>query len=181
MEMIVLAQFIGVLALGALFGGLLGYYGKCTNGACLLTATPQRGALYGMVLAGLFGIPMLTNRAAVGSVAPEDSDVIHVQSTADFDQQVLQAGGTPVLVDFYSLTCGPCRRLSPTIEKLATQYKDRANVVKVNIDKVPELASRYNIYAIPAILIFSNGKEYKRITGYNSEKTYVVALDELLS
>ena len=55
------------------------------------------------------------------------------------------------------------------------------NVVKVNIDKVPELASRYNIYAIPAILIFSNGKEYKRITGYNSEKTYVVALDELLS
>lgn len=181
MERIVIIQFIGILALGALFGGLLGYYGKCTSGACVLTATPKRGAIYGMVLAGLFAFPMLTNRAAIGSVAPEDSDVIHIDSVAAFEQQVLQAG-KPVLVDFYSTTCGPCRRLSPTIEKLATQYKDRANVVKVNVDKVPELAGKYNINAIPAIVIFSSdGTETKRIIGYNAKKTYTAALDELLS
>lgn len=180
METIAIIQFAGVLSLGAFFGSLLGYYGKCTAGACLLTATPKRGAVYGMVLAGLFGFPMLTNQAAVGSIAPEDSDVIHIDSVAAFQQQVLQAG-KPVLVDFYSLTCPPCRKLSPTIEKLATQYKDQASVVKVDVDKIPELAAKYNIYGIPTILIFSNGEETKRIIGYNSKKKYTKTLDELLS
>jgi thioredoxin 1 len=122
---------------------------------------------------------MLTNRVALGSIAPEDSDVIHIDSVAAFEQAVLQAG-KPVLVDFYSITCAPCRKLSPTIETLATQYKDRAGVVKVNVDKLPELAAKYNIYGIPAILIFSNGEETKRIIGYNAKKTYTAAFDELL-
>jgi len=173
-----LLPILFALAIGAALGGLLGYYGKCSTGACPLTATPRRGALYGIVLAALFVVPNVLSRAR--DVVYENSSVVRVATAADFDRQVIQAGG-PVLVDFYSPTCPPCRKLGPTIEKLADQYKDRAVVVKVNVDNMPQLAQKYGISSIPAVILFSNGREAKRIIGYNPKQTYVNALDNARS
>jgi len=173
-----LLPIISVLAIGAALGGALGYYGKCNTGTCPLTSTPRRGAIYGLVLAALFILPNVMSRAY--DVAPENSSVVRVKTVADFEQQVVRAG-QPVLVDFYSPTCPPCRKLGPTIERLADQYKDQAVVAKVNVDDIPELAQKYGISSIPAVILFLNGQETQRIIGYNPEQTYVKAIDNLRS
>jgi len=171
-----LLPIIFTLAIGAALGGALGYYGKCSTGTCPLTSTPKRGALYGLVLAALFVAPNLMSRTS--DVVPENSSVVRVETLADFEQHVIQAD-QPVLVDFYSPTCPPCRKLGPTIEKLSDQYKDKAVVVKVNVDNLPELAQKYGISSIPAVILFSNGQETQRIIGYNSEQIYTNAINKL--
>lgn len=173
-----LLPIVFALAIGAALGGALGYYGKCSTGTCPLTATPSRGALYGLVLAALFAVPNLMSRAQ--DTVPENSSVIRITTVDEFQQQVIQAKQT-VLVDFYSPTCPPCRKLSPTIETLATQYKNQAVVAKVNVYDIPELAEKYDISSIPAVILFLNGQEAKRIIGYNSEQTYANAIDNLSS
>jgi len=66
-------------------------------------------------------------------------------------------------------------------ERMATEYKDQAVVAKVNVYDVPELAEKYGISSIPAVILFSNGQEAERIVGYNSEQTYANAIDNLSS
>jgi len=174
----ILLPVIIALAIGAALGGLLGYYGKCSTGTCPLTSTPKRGAIYGLVLAGLFAVPNVLSRAR--DAVPENSAVVRIHTVAELEQQIVQASG-PVLVDFWSPTCPPCRKLGPIIEKLADQYKDQAVVAKVNVNDIPELARTYGISSIPAVILFSNGQEAQRIIGYNTKETYTKAIDNLSS
>lgn len=178
MNMTTLLPIVVTLAIGAALGGALGYYGKCSTGTCPLTSTPKRGAIYGLVLAALFAVPNIMSRAR--DAVPENSSVVRVKTVAEFELQVAQAM-QPVLVDFYSPTCPPCRKLGPTIEKLADQYKDQAVIAKVNVDDLPELARKYGISSIPAVILFSNGQEANRIIGYNAKEIYANALDNLRS
>lgn len=85
-------------------------------------------------------------------------------TSADFDTQVLQSG-VPVLVDFWAQWCGPCRRVAPEVDAVAEQLGEKAKVVKVDIDAEPELASRYKVMSIPALLIFKEGKVVDQIVG----------------
>ncbi|MBP8911216.1 MAG: thioredoxin [Phycisphaerae bacterium] len=105
---------------------------------------------------------------------------IQIRTSEDFDTLVLRAG-QPVLVDFYSPTCGPCRMLAPTIAKLAEQYEGRAGVYKVNVEALPELASRYGIQGVPSVLFFQKGEEVNRLVGLRPQDAYSVVLDRLLS
>lgn len=82
---------------------------------------------------------------------------------SDFREKVLQAPG-PVLVDFYADWCGPCRMIAPVLEELARE-EPQARIVKVNVDHSPQLASQYGIDAIPALLVFENGRPTKREMG----------------
>ena len=70
-----------------------------------------------------------------------------------------------VLVDFYANWCGPCKMLSPILEKIKNDIK----IVKVDIDKYPELARNYGVMSIPCIILFDNGNELKRNIGYIPE------------
>jgi thioredoxin 1 len=88
--------------------------------------------------------------------------VLHVD-TNGFQHEVLDTDA-PVLVDFYADWCGPCRRLAPTLDRVARQRPD-AKVVKVNIDKSPELAARYRVESIPTVIVFKQGKVASRQTG----------------
>jgi len=63
----------------------------------------------------------------------------------------------PVMVDFWAPWCGPCRMVSPVIEKLAGKYSGKIKVVKVNVDDNQELAIKYNVMSIPMIMLFKNG------------------------
>lgn len=77
----------------------------------------------------------------------------------NFDKDVLEASHVrPVLVDFWAPWCGPCRILSPTLEKLAEEAGDSWTLIKVNTESEPELAVRYNIRGIPTVKLFVNGK-----------------------
>jgi len=84
------------------------------------------------------------------------SGTVSYVGQADFAHQVLESD-VPVLVDFYADWCGPCRALGPVLDQLAEAVPD-AKIVKVDVDENPELAARYRIDSIPALMVFKNGR-----------------------
>jgi thioredoxin 1 len=103
---------------------------------------------------------------------------VFITSQADFDRLVLNAT-QPVLVDFYSDSCGPCRMLAPTIEKIARQYEGRAAIYKVDVAQLSELARHYDVQGIPTVVFFDKGKEVQRLVGLRSQGAYTKVLDRL--
>lgn len=77
-------------------------------------------------------------------------------TTANFDQEVLQAGKT-VLVDFYADWCGPCKMMGPVVEELAGEQPD-VKVCKINIDEEMAVAQKYGVMSIPTFIAFKNGE-----------------------
>lgn len=78
-------------------------------------------------------------------------------SDSDFENEVLEAD-TPVLVDFWAEWCGPCKALSPLVDEVADDMKDKVKVVKVNIDESPEAPTKYGVRGIPTLMIFKDGQ-----------------------
>jgi thioredoxin 1 len=97
-----------------------------------------------------------------------------------FEQQVLQSD-KPVLVDFWAEWCAPCKALSPTIDALATAYKDKVLVGKLDTDANPQTSSKHGISAIPTVILFHNGEIKEKFVGLRSEKDFKEALDALVS
>jgi thioredoxin 1 len=85
----------------------------------------------------------------------------------------------PVLVDFWAPWCGPCRALTPTIEKLATEYEGKVRVGKLNTDTNQQIPTDLGISAIPTVLIFQGGKEVERLVGGSSESKFKASLSKL--
>ena len=85
-----------------------------------------------------------------------------------------------VLVDFFAMWCGPCKMLTPTIEKVAAEFDGKVTIVKVNIDDEPELAHQYGIQSIPTLVYFKNGKEVNRSVGMVVRGDIVASLNTLL-
>jgi len=71
----------------------------------------------------------------------------------------------PVLIDFYADWCGPCRVLSPEVQKAAKLLGDSAKVLKINVDKNPAVSQAYKIQSIPTLMIFKNGQLLWRKSG----------------
>lgn len=74
-----------------------------------------------------------------------------------------------VLVDFYATWCGPCQLISPIIEEIAKE-NENIKVIKIDVDKFPELSRKYGIMSIPTLMVFSEGKEVKKHIGYLDKK-----------
>ncbi|MGL5873081.1 MAG: thioredoxin [Xenococcaceae cyanobacterium] len=83
---------------------------------------------------------------------------------SSFDE-LLTNTEVPVLVDFYATWCGPCQMMSPILEQVGGHLKDRLQVVKIDTDKYPELATQYQIHALPTLVLFKNGEPIERIEG----------------
>ena len=86
----------------------------------------------------------------------------------------------PVFVDFWAEWCGPCRMVSPTVEELSKEYKDKVNFVKVNVDQNNELASKYNVFSIPTLAIFRDGKVIAQTAGAASKESLRTYIDKYL-
>lgn len=82
----------------------------------------------------------------------------------NFEAEVLQSDIT-VLVDFYSDSCVPCKRLSPVLAEIEEQYADTLKVAKVNINFDAELVEKYEIQVAPTLIFFKNGEETARLRG----------------
>jgi len=80
-------------------------------------------------------------------------------------QELLASTQVPVLVDFYATWCGPCQIMAQIIEQVNSQISNRLQVVKIDTDKYPGLASEYGIEALPTLVLFKNGQPVDRIEG----------------
>jgi thioredoxin 1 len=172
------------IAIGGIIGAGMGYFGKCSTGACPLTATPLRGSLYGAFMGALFAGLGAGGGARAEKVPMEIREsgkqaVIQVLDMPQFEAQVTNGKGV-VLVDMYSDRCPPCKALAPTIDKLAHDYKGRAIIAKVNVDKVPEAASKFGVSGIPAVFILKDGEIQQNLVGLRGSGEYAQHLDALL-
>lgn len=95
-------------------------------------------------------------------------------------QELLDSSRIPVLVDFYATWCGPCQIMSPVLEQIGTQLRDRLQVVKIDTDKYPALASHYQIQALPTLVLFKNGQPVERIEGVMQAPQLIQYLQTLL-
>lgn len=92
----------------------------------------------------------------------------------DFDDTVLKAS-VPVLVDFYADWCGPCKMVAPLVDEIAHQHIGKILVAKVDTDRAPEVATKYGIRSIPTLIIFRDGAEVERSTGFEPERVRTLA------
>jgi thioredoxin 2 len=80
-----------------------------------------------------------------------------------FDAEIVAS--VPVVVDFWAEWCGPCRMVSPLLERLARDYAGRMKLVKLDVDGAPDIAARYAVQGIPLLVVLRDGREVDRLVG----------------
>ncbi len=98
----------------------------------------------------------------------------------DFQEKVLKAD-KPVVVDFWAKWCSPCLKMEPMIEELSKEFKDKADIYKLNVDESASKAAEYGVRGIPAYFFFKNGEVVDRVIGMTSKKELVRRLMRLIS
>lgn len=86
------------------------------------------------------------------------------------------AGSEPVLVDFFATWCGPCQMMHPVLERVHEKTSGKARILKVDIDKNPDLAREYNVRSVPTLIIFQNGELKFRTAGVQTAEDLVQEL-----
>ncbi len=127
-----------------------------------------------------FGYGCGSGNPYVADDGANHSDAIQVVTDVNFAGSVLGAD-KPVLVDFWATWCGPCLQMAPAVSQLADEYKDRAIVAKVDVDKNPDISNKYDISAIPTFIVFNQGEEVMRYTGSTTIKGLRSMLDKQLT
>ncbi len=105
------------------------------------------------------------------------SEVVQTITDSNFDETVIKSE-TPVLVDFWAEWCGPCKRLAPTVEALASDFDGRVVVGKLNVDDNPGTAGRFSIRGIPTLLLFKSGEVVETVVGLADKDSLKTLLDK---
>lgn len=104
------------------------------------------------------------------------SEVSEVISSADFQNKVLNSD-KPVLVDFFATWCGPCKRVAPVLDEVASEVAGKASVYKVDIDKSQDIAAKYRVSSVPTMILFKNGEPVKKTIGAQPKQAIMSLFD----
>ena len=102
------------------------------------------------------------------------SNVIHVTDD-NFRTEVLESS-VPVLVDFFTEYCGPCKQLKPTLNELADELQGTAKIVAIDAVENPTISTEYSITVVPTLIVFKNGEITDRLIGLQSKETLTKVL-----
>ena len=120
------------------------------------------------------------NAGAGQPAAANVADLIRDTTTAQFTQDVIQESrNQPVLVDFWAPWCGPCKQLTPSLEKAVTEADGRVKLVKMNIDEHPSIAGQMGIQSIPAVIVFKDGQPVDGFMGAVPESQIRELIDKV--
>jgi putative thioredoxin len=115
-----------------------------------------------------------------GAAPAQTADLIKDTTTKDFRPDVLDASrSVPVLVDFWAPWCGPCKQLTPILEKAVRAAKGRVKLVKMNIDEHPQIPGQLGIQSIPAVIAFKDGQPLDGFMGAIPESQVTAFIDRI--
>jgi len=100
-------------------------------------------------------------------------------TSGTFEQEVIKCD-IPVLVDFWAEWCGPCKALGPTIDEIAGDFAGKVQVVKLDVQNEPTVASQFGIVSIPTLLLFKNGQIVNRMVGLQPKANITQQLNAAL-
>lgn len=98
----------------------------------------------------------------------------------DSNYEEVLAQGLPLVIDFSATWCGPCKKIAPIIEELATEYDGKVNVYKCDVDDNDKLTSDYGIRNVPTVIFIKNGEVVDKHVGAAPKSTFVEKIDALL-
>lgn len=98
--------------------------------------------------------------------------MVNILTDQDFEGKVLK-NSKPVLVDFYAVWCGPCKLAEPVLEELSEEMKDKVEFMKLDVDQNPKSSQAHGVMSIPTTILFKDGKEVGRQSGFGGKKPFM--------
>jgi len=99
-------------------------------------------------------------------------------SEDNFQSKVLDVKGKPILIDFWAPWCGPCQMQGPIIDELAGEVGDKAVIGKINVDDNQQLAGKYGIMSIPALIVFKDGEAVENMVGVHQKEDLLKVIEK---